>query len=118
MLRFLVNTPSFLSLLSGHIAHCQPEMGKRNTVKIILWLQDVVAHGNMLHKEIIPEQTPTDKEFLYTSDRYKFSYAGRNGYDAWGIHKNSDIRIFRIEAGLFEKINGGEWRAKMYHYKA
>lgn len=57
-------------------------------------------------------------EFLYTSGRYKFSYAKKNGYDTTEIRKNGDVRMLRTEVALFGKISNGEWRTKLYYYKS
>lgn len=57
-------------------------------------------------------------EFLYTSGRYKFSYAKKNGYDTTEVRKNGDVRMLRAEAALFGKVKGGEWMAKAYYYNS
>ena len=55
-------------------------------------------------------------EFLYTSGRYKFTYAKQNGYDTTGIRQNGDIRMTRAEVALFGDIKDGWWKAKAYFY--
>lgn len=55
-------------------------------------------------------------EFLYTSGKYKFSYAKKNGYDTTEVRQNGDVRMMRAEGALFGKLKGGEWRAKAYYY--
>lgn len=55
-------------------------------------------------------------EFLYTSGRYKFSYAKKDGYDTTEIRKNGDVRMLRAEAAFFGKLKEGEWTAKAYFY--
>lgn len=57
-------------------------------------------------------------EYLYTSGRYKFSYARKNGYDTTEVRKNGDVKMLRAEASLFGKLEGGEWKAKAYYYKS
>lgn len=57
-------------------------------------------------------------EFLYTSGRYKFSYAKEGGYDTTEVRKNGDVRLFRAEVALFGKIKKGEWMAKAYYYNS
>lgn len=57
-------------------------------------------------------------EFLYTSGKYKFSYAKKNGYDTTEVRKNGDVRMFRGETAFFGKIKNGEWRAKAYYYNS
>ena len=55
-------------------------------------------------------------EFLYTTGRYKFTYAKQDGYDTTGIRQNGDVRMTRAEVALFGDIEGGYWRAKVYFY--
>lgn len=57
-------------------------------------------------------------EFLYTSGKYKFSYAKKNGYDTTEVRMNGDVRMFRAEVALFGKIPKGEWKAKVYYYNS
>ena len=57
-------------------------------------------------------------EYLYTSGRYSFSYKKKNGYDTTSIRHNGDVRSLRFEAGLFGRIDEGEWRAKAYLYRS
>ena len=57
-------------------------------------------------------------EFFYTSGKYKFSYAKKNGYDTTEVRKNGDVRMWRAEAALFGKIKKGEWKAKTYYYNS
>ncbi|MEG2365758.1 MAG: TonB-dependent receptor [Alistipes sp.] len=57
-------------------------------------------------------------EYLYTSGRYKFRYAKKNGYDTTEMRKNGDVRMVRVEGALFGKIKQGEWRAKLYFYNS
>lgn len=51
-------------------------------------------------------------EFLYTTGKYKFSYAKKNGYDTTEVRKNGDVRMYRGEVALFGKVRQGEWKAK------
>ena len=55
-------------------------------------------------------------EFLYTTGRYKFTYAKQDGYDTTGVRQNGDVRMTRAEVALFGDIEGGYWRAKVYFY--
>ena len=55
-------------------------------------------------------------EFLYTTGRYKFTYAKQDGYDTTGVRQNGDVRMTRTEVALFGDIEGGYWRAKVYFY--
>ena len=55
-------------------------------------------------------------EFLYTTGRYKFTYAKQDGYDTTGVRQNGDVRMTRAEVALFGDIEDGYWRAKVYFY--
>ncbi len=55
-------------------------------------------------------------EFLYTTGRYKFTYATKGGYDTTAIRQNGDIRMLRAEVALFGTVEDGSWRAKVYFY--
>ena len=57
-------------------------------------------------------------EFMYTSGKYKFSYAKKNGYDTTEVRKNGDVKMLRAELALFGKINHGEWKSKVYYYNS
>jgi outer membrane receptor protein involved in Fe transport len=57
-------------------------------------------------------------EFLYTSGRYKFSYARKNGYDTTEIRRNGDVAAARLEAVVHGKRRDGEWSAKAYYYRS
>lgn len=57
-------------------------------------------------------------EYMYTSGRYKFRYAKKNGYDTTEIRKNGDVMSFRAEGALFGKLTNGEWKAKVYYYNS
>lgn len=78
-----------------------------------------------INPSIYWEQKLSDKvsssfstEFLYTSGRYKFSYAKKDGYDTTEVRKNGDVRMFRAEAAFFGQIDGGGWMAKAYFYNS
>lgn len=57
-------------------------------------------------------------EYMYTSGRYKFSYAKKNGYDTTEVRKNGDVRVLRIEGALFGHVKAGEWKTKIYFYNS
>ena len=57
-------------------------------------------------------------EFMYTSGRYKFSYAKKNGYDTTEVRRNGDVRMLRTEAAAFGKMKRGDWNAKAYYYNS
>ncbi len=57
-------------------------------------------------------------EYLYTTGRYKFTYAKKDGYDTTEMRRNGDVRALRVEGGLFGQIKDGNWRAKAYFYNS
>ena len=57
-------------------------------------------------------------EVMYTSGRYRFHYAKKDGYDTTEVRRNGDVRALRLEHGLFGQIRGGEWRTKLYFYNS
>lgn len=57
-------------------------------------------------------------EYMYTSGRYKFTYAKKNGYDTTAVRQNGDVRMLRLENAFFGKIPKGEWKAKAYLYNS
>lgn len=57
-------------------------------------------------------------EYMYTSGKYKFRYAKRDGYDTTEVRKNGDVRSLRIEGALFGVIPSGEWKTKVYYYNS
>lgn len=57
-------------------------------------------------------------EYMYTSGRYKFTYAKKDGYDTTAVRQNGDVRMLRLENAFFGKIPQGEWKAKAYLYNS
>ena len=57
-------------------------------------------------------------EYMYTSGRYKFTYAKQDGYDTTAVRQNGDVRMLRLENAFFGKIPKGEWKAKAYLYNS
>ncbi len=55
-------------------------------------------------------------EWTYTTGRYRFRYRTAGGYDTTATRHNGDINAFRAEAGLYGRMDNGEWRAKAYAY--
>jgi Outer membrane cobalamin receptor protein len=68
------------------------------------------------HKINAKVSTSLSSELMYTSGRYKFSYAKKNGYDTTEVRRNGDVRAVRIEGAAFGKLLDGEWRTKLYFY--
>ncbi|MBE9488018.1 MAG: TonB-dependent receptor [Bacteroidetes bacterium] len=63
-------------------------------------------------------KTAINAEYLYTSGKYKFTYAKKNGYDTTEVRKNGDLEAIRAEAGIFGQLKNGEWKAKAYFYNS
>lgn len=57
-------------------------------------------------------------EYMYTSGRYKFTYAKKDGYDTTAVRQNGDVRMLRLENAFFGKVPKGEWKAKAYLYNS
>ncbi len=60
-------------------------------------------------------------EYIYANGRYKFRYrkvfpSGAVAWDTTAIRRNGDLHSFRIEGGLFGRMSGGHWYAKVYYY--
>ncbi|MDP5202069.1 TonB-dependent receptor [Flavobacterium sp. DG2-3] len=60
-------------------------------------------------------------EYIKSNGQYKFRYKRKNqdgsvAYDTTATRWNSDIEAFRLESGVFGKINKGVWDAKVYYY--
>jgi len=53
-----------------------------------------------------------DASYLYTSGKYKFTYAKKDGYDTTAVRQNGDVNALRAEAGLY----GDGWKVKAYYY--
>ncbi|MDR0825028.1 MAG: TonB-dependent receptor [Prevotella sp.] len=63
-------------------------------------------------------------EYIYSSGKYKFKHKvvnktdNRGGYDTTEVRKNGDIRVYRLEHALFGKMEGGDWKTKVYFYNS
>lgn len=58
-------------------------------------------------------------EYLYTSGKYKFRTARKDGYDTIQTRKNGDVNSIRAELGLYGQLdNSGNWSAKAYYYNS
>ena len=66
--------------------------------------------------ELISSSISTD--YMYTSGRYKFTYAKKDGYDTTAVRQNGDVRMLRLENAFFGKVPKGEWKAKAYLYNS
>jgi len=59
-----------------------------------------------------------DASYLYTSGKYKFTYAKADGYDTTAVRQNGDVSALRAEAGLYGRLKEGSWKAKAYFYNS
>ena len=93
--------------------------GRRTNLKATL------AGGSFgtVNPSVLWEQKLGDKvsnsfnaEYLYTTGRYRFTYAKKDGYDTTAVRQNGDVRALRVEEGLFGDIPDGKWKLKMYFY--
>ena len=57
-------------------------------------------------------------EYMFTTGKYKFRYRTTGGYDTTAVRQNGDVNSVRVEGGLYGKLNGGEWRSKLYFYNS
>ena len=60
-------------------------------------------------------------EYLESDGKYKFRYRRNNmngtvAYDTTATRLNSDIKSYRIEAGLYGSTEKGYWQAKAYYF--
>jgi len=70
------------------------------------------------HKLSDKVSTQVSAEYLYTSGKYKFTYAKADGYDTTAVRQNGDVHMLRAEAGVFGKDEVREWRGKIYFYNS
>ena len=87
----------------------------RGERRFILYHQSVTTLGTSFQR--------TNKQFhqygyMYTSGRYKFTYAKKDGYDTTAVRQNGDVRMLRLENAFFGKVPKGEWKAKAYLYNS
>ena len=60
-------------------------------------------------------------EYLTATGKYKFRYRrvlsdGSTAWDTTAVRQNGDMEAFRLEGGLFGRLNEGVWNAKVYYY--
>lgn len=55
-------------------------------------------------------------EYMYTTGRYRFTYSTKGGYDTTATRHNGDVRMERVEVGLFGITDNGHWKVKAYFY--
>lgn len=62
-------------------------------------------------------------EWLKGNGKYKFRYrrvnpAGEIAYDTTAVRQNGDINATRLELGMNQRFNTGEWSLKAYNYNS
>lgn len=62
--------------------------------------------------------TSLSAEYMYTTGKYKFTYATKNGYDTTAVRQNGDVNAIRVEGGIYGKVKNGYWRTKAYFYNS
>lgn len=60
-------------------------------------------------------------EYTYATGRYKFRYRkvfsdGTLAWDTTATRRNGDLHALRVEGGVYGRIDGGQWNAKLYYY--
>lgn len=95
--------------------------GKRQQVKITF----KTGSFGVVNPAIVWDRKLGDKvsaslsgEYMYTTGRYRFTYRVDESYDTTAVRKNGDVNAFRLESGLFGRLQGGYWRAKSYFYRS
>lgn len=73
------------------------------------------------HKLSDSISTSFNAEYIYSSGKYKFRYKrtlqkGTTAYDTTATRQNGDIHALRAEAGIYGKIDQGQWNTKLYFY--
>lgn len=79
-----------------------------------------VVNPSLLWEQKLSENVSTSlsTEYMYTTGKYKFTYAVDGGYDTTAVRRNGDVNALRAEGGLYGKIKSGYWRTKAYFYNS
>lgn len=79
-----------------------------------------VANPSLLWEQKLSENVSSSlsTEYMYTSGKYKYTYAVAEGYDTTAVRHNGDVNALRAEGGLYGKIKKGYWRTKAYFYNS
>ena len=111
----------FASAGSVYLTTRKPEFekGKQNNLRLAL----KGGSFETINPSVLWEHRFNDRldislnaEYMYTSGKYKFSYAKKNGYDTTEVRRNGDVQALRLEGGVYGKIKNGDWKAKLYYY--
>ncbi|MDR1877595.1 MAG: TonB-dependent receptor [Flavobacteriaceae bacterium] len=71
----------------------------------VLWEQKLSENINL----------SLNTEYINSNGKYKFRHR-KDHWDTIGIRQNGNISAFRVEVGLFGKLNKGTWNLKGYYY--
>lgn len=79
-----------------------------------------LANPSFLWEQKINDKinTSLSTEYMYTTGKYKFTYATKNGYDTTAVRQNGDVNAIRVEGGIYGKVKNGYWRTKAYFYNS
>lgn len=75
-----------------------------------------VVNPSLLWEQKLSENVSASlsTEYMYTTGKYKFTYAVDGGYDTTAVRRNGDVNALRAESSLYGKIKSGYWRTKAY----
>ena len=142
--RFSLDNLESISLYNGQkseIFQSAKDFGSSGTIylksRMPLFKNDKKTNVNLNYRSgsfgvvnpsIILEQKISDKisasvntEYLTADGEYKFYQRvalpdGTLGWEREGTRTNGDVEAIRAEAGVFGKMNNGEWKLKGYYY--
>lgn len=102
----------------------QFDEGKRTNAKFILRSGSFgLIDPSVLIEQKLSENVSAsvNAEYIYADGKYKFRYKkvfsdGTIAWDTTAVRENGDLHSLRIEGGLYGKMKGGKWNAKIYFY--
>lgn len=100
------------------------EIGKNNHTKAVYRTGSFdLINPSFLWEHKLSDRISTsfNAEYIYSSGKYKFRYKrtlqkGTTAYDTTATRQNGDIHALRAEAGIYGKIDQGQWNTKLYFY--
>ena len=99
--------------------------GRRTHVKLTMRTGSFgLANPSLLVEQKLSESVTANvsAEYTYATGRYRFRYRkvfsadGTLAWDTTATRHNGDIHSLRVEAGLFGRLDGGNWNLKAYLY--
>jgi len=113
----------YASASSLYLVTRKPSFAKEKRYNLELGLNGgsfgTVNPSVLYEQQISPKLTGSvSAEYMYTTGKYRFSYATKGGYDTTETRRNGDVSAFRMESGLYGNIVNGEWKAKVYYYNS